>query len=118
MALERPPAAIARNVEAHVPGAYEWLYQQLEAIHRDLPATATSWWRSKAKNASVGGAADSQHLLGLAIDIVYPSSLIRRTAIPRLQAAGFTVIDEGDHVHVQVFRAQPAVSELIRAFAR
>lgn len=57
----------------------------------------TSWWRDRATNARVGGAANSQHLTALAVDLVgdvraLHSALVRQGLVP---------INEGDHLHVQ-----------------
>lgn len=63
------------------------------------PLRLTSWYRDPARNAAVGGAAASRHLRGLAIDVV-ASDLPR--AIAAFRAQGLRVIDERDHLHVQV----------------
>lgn len=64
---------------------------------------ATSWWRSAASNAAVGGNRSSQHLIGAALDFVSPS--ISYTRLRRaLAASGQDSVNEGDHVHVEYFR--------------
>lgn len=60
--------------------------------------TVTSWWRSPWKNREVGGVTNSLHMLGLAWDVVPPTL----NNISRLRALGLKVIDEGDHLHVQI----------------
>lgn len=107
MALERPPTQLARAVESYAPGIWQYFLGALQAAINPMPELVrlTSWWRSPAKNVSVGGVEDSQHLAGLAVDLVFPTASSRRTGIARLQAQGLTVIDEGDHVHAQVLRA-------------
>jgi uncharacterized protein YcbK (DUF882 family) len=61
----------------------------------------TSWYRDPARNAACGGAAFSKHLRALAIDVrVAPAERLR--AIVAFQNAGLRVIDEGDHLHVQL----------------
>ena len=65
----------------------------------------TSWWRSARQNERVGGDAESQHLLGLALDLVSdePAELVAS-----LREMGLTAVDEGDHVHVQALKAGEA----------
>jgi len=82
---------------------YRAFLQRVDAGSSGVPiAAVTSWWRSRSRNASVGGAVYSQHLLGFALDLVTPkpAALVRA-----LNAAGLFATDEGDHVHVQAFRA-------------
>lgn len=59
----------------------------------------SSWYRDPRENARVGGAARSQHLKGLAID-VNPSA-----SAAAFQSQGLTVIPEGDHLHIQYYRS-------------
>ena len=64
----------------------------------------TSYIRSVEHNRRVGGHPRSQHLYGLAADIVPLVS--ERSSLKRaMRAQGLVVIDEGDHVHVQLLRA-------------
>ena len=64
-------------------------------------ASVTSWKRTTAHNAVVGGVAFSAHLLGLAVDVVYdePGQLIWRTRWA--ERLGLRLIAEGDHDHLQ-----------------
>lgn len=62
----------------------------------------SSYVRTPARNAAVGGSRFSQHLLGLAIDFVGNTS----HPFPReLRRQGLVAVDEGDHLHVQYLRA-------------
>lgn len=67
---------------------------------RNADVEATSWWRSPAENARVGGDLFSQHLVGWALDVVGPGS---QDFAKRARIAGLTVVTEPTHVHVQVF---------------
>lgn len=66
---------------------------------------ASSWWRDFETNIRVGGAPRSQHRLALAVDLTGVRS---PGFLARLRAFGLTVIDEGDHVHVQYLAAGAA----------
>ena len=62
---------------------------------------ASSWWRSAPDNAAVGGARESQHLVGLAVDVEAADPARAAASFSR---AGFTVVDEGSHLHLQTFQ--------------
>lgn len=80
-------------------------------VLNDATWSFTSWWRSPQENARVGGDPRSQHLLGLALDIVPAdttlSSLASALRAYASDALGtpFVVVLESDHVHVQRFPA-------------
>lgn len=71
---------------------------------RGIEARVTSFWRSTDRNRAVGGAARSQHLYGLAADVV-PRRADWQRAKRAWQGEDLVVIDEGDHLHVQRFPA-------------
>jgi hypothetical protein len=58
----------------------------------------TSWFRSLAENEEVGGDPDSQHLVGLAVDVDGPH-LVQLEANCRDE--GLVPVMEPDHLHVQ-----------------
>lgn len=86
---------------------------ELRAFHAKLaklilPAGSrvSGWWRTPESNASSGGREYSQHLLGLAIDIVTPNPRAVIDAASRLGLiAIYHNVGSGWHVHVQ---ARPA----------
>lgn len=66
-------------------------------------ARVTSWWRTPARNAAVGGHPESQHLIGTAADFVPIAPSTYADIARALEGAGLVVVDEGDHVHAQLF---------------
>ena len=104
MSVMAPPQGLMRTIEL-IFGPGFWNRWASGAWSRaGAGFVVTSWYRDPARNASVGGAAKSQHLIGLAIDLAGPSHG-KAALAAELQAEGFTVIDEGDHLHVQTFPA-------------
>ena len=96
----RPPQAIVHRVERSLPGA---LARIDRAIERLPPGSVvTSRWRSEQKNRDVNGEPDSQHLLGLAIDVVGPDLAAIAAS---LEASGLLAIPAPRHVHGQVLSA-------------
>lgn len=103
--LYAPPPFIATPLQP-------WLVDFMARVRKGVAAFtsstgvapyATNWWRSDAHNDRVGGHRYSQHLLGLAVDLV-PSGYgaMHYDALRRAMAAAELVaINEGDHVHVQ-----------------
>lgn len=65
-----------------------------------FPLSVTSWLRSRKHNAQVGGAANSQHLSGLAMDIVLDDTNQTAEFLTWAQRQGLQTIMEGDHIHV------------------
>lgn len=64
--------------------------------------TVSSTFRSREHNRAVGGAPNSYHLVGRAIDVVRRAQVKHSDLHATLQAAGFNIIeslDEGDHSH-------------------
>lgn len=64
----------------------------------------TSRQRSAAKNAQVGGVKNSYHMTDNARDFVPPEGMDMGSLAAKLKAtfgAGYDVINEGDHVHVE-----------------
>lgn len=76
-----------------------WWIPRVSAALAQLPgARVTSFWRSPERNALCGGHPESQHLVGLAIDVVHPGALAAFHRVGLVHT-----IDEGDHVHNQVY---------------
>lgn len=63
----------------------------------------TSFWRSPEKNRQVHGSPKSQHLIGTALDVVPRGDF--EAFKERARLAGLVAVNEGDHVHLQLFQA-------------
>ncbi len=68
--------------------------------------SVTSWGRTVAHNAKVGGVPESAHLLWTAADVVYDANGVPPPGVtPHREALaarlGLQLIHEGDHDHVQ-----------------
>jgi len=101
MSLQAPPLAFARAF----PEFYRWLLPRLNELARTFPNwQATSWYRTPGRNFEVGGAARSQHLLAWAADFSGPRDQAR-AFVELARRRGLVAVDEGDHVHVQMFPA-------------
>ena len=103
MPIVGPPPQLVSAVERLAPGVYRRFFELLNTAHRGLRVQPTSYWRSSSDNRRVGGAGSSQHLVATAIDLVYASRSDREAGKRAMQRLGLTVIDEGDHVHVQAW---------------
>jgi len=64
--------------------------------------TVSSWFRTPEKNRIEGGAPESQHLFGLAWDLVVPRASIPHL-VQHMRGQGLVAVQERDHVHVQAF---------------
>jgi len=94
-----PPRRVMEYVERKAPGFWRaWVQVVSSAL---VPGVSiSSWYRSPADNARVGGEPRSQHLLGIAIDL--PLTNPNRQVAGRLQRSGFQIISESDHWHAQL----------------
>jgi uncharacterized protein YcbK (DUF882 family) len=62
--------------------------------------SVTSWFRSEARNALVGGLPKSLHKKGLAIDVVLDSDVSLKDFKADAEILGLYVYNEGDHLHL------------------
>lgn len=98
--IEQPPFEVIR---ATYPELVRFL-TGLGQIRVPRGTQVTSWYRDPYHNRQVGGAATSQHLLGLAIDLVVPAEGVG-SIVQQARRAGLVPVVESDHVHLQ---ARPA----------
>lgn len=96
--IRPPPIEIWYPVSRWIPGVYPWFISRANAALRLSGSSPSSWWRSVSVNESVGGAPTSQHLVGLALDVIGGDARVWRQS-------GLIVVDEGDHLHVQAYPA-------------
>ena len=121
MAGRAVPPQIAAVVERFVPGALAGFSQLVNLAHAGLAGvTVTSYWRSpsdteraRAQRVAAGyklasTSPFSQHLLGTGIDLAYRDATTKARARAAMQRYGLVVIDEGNHLHAQLFRAGQA----------
>lgn len=69
----------------------------------EFGGSVTSWIRTMKRNTIVGGHPRSRHMTGFGVDVV----LDEESHIPAFRDAayqlGLSVLDEGDHLHIQPF---------------
>jgi len=109
-----PPINTLRFFDRLLPGIWgQWgaaAEEGLRQVDEGAPGETilTSWFRSPNENRRAGGHADSQHLVGLAFDVVPgkgTSPLAINEAAQIFQRLGFDVAPAETHVHVQTFPA-------------
>lgn len=64
-------------------------------------ASVTSWFRTSAHNAKVGGVAGSAHRFGLAADVVYDLASPPADGPAVAEKLGLMLLREKDHDHLQ-----------------
>jgi hypothetical protein len=83
-----------------------------------LPMVIDSWWRPPAYNQFIGGASDSQHVMGLAIDFRIPimtPDQIRAKLINRLDSMGVRMeLETPTWVHVDMKQIGPGESRTFK----
>lgn len=91
--------------DCEIKGLNEKLIQMLDNARSiaGIPFVITSGLRSIEKNREVGGAEDSAHLKGLAVDLKCNYSESRFIIVSALLMAGFKRIGIApDHIHVDI----------------
>jgi hypothetical protein len=85
-----------------------FLALDLARVGTGVPIVISSGYRTANHNAAVGGKPASLHLVGRAADLVFGDPLNRARVVEwLLRDPRVVVIDEGDHVHVQVRGVSP-----------
>lgn len=77
----------------------------IRTLQRRFGFSVTSWFRSPKRNKAKGGHPKSKHLRGLAVDAVLDDMKDEKQKAELTAAAramGLGVVDEGDHLHIQV----------------
>lgn len=99
MSFSHPP----ENLLVPLAPIYDYLFRRLGVISQADPTLLlTSWYRTEATNAAVGGSPESQHLLGFAVDVEtdFPEQVEQFA-----RGLGLIGVNEFDHVHLQIFPA-------------
>jgi len=86
------PILFSRQISFHIYLLY---------LQKKYDLRITSYIRSKKHNADVGGHQKSQHLTGLAADVVLPNKDRKTALLEDIKIFEMTAIDEGDHIHIQ-----------------
>jgi len=111
--VRTPPQALLQHRIAG--SAIRAFAGRFNAVRWPADARLTSWWRTPEGNATAAGAEFSQHLLGLAADLVTSRP---REAVALAQRAGLVALyhnaGSGWHVHVQS-RPRGYVQQLVSA---
>lgn len=109
--IQRPPpeqmaqtGALAEETERRVRAALA----EFGRLNPGAVAVVTSWWRSSAHNAAVGGAPWSQHRLGTAMDVAPLDTHFLECLAGALRRAGLISVPYGQHVHAQLLQAGQA----------
>lgn len=76
-------------------------HQTMMVLSSRFAFRETSGYRDVLSNAQVGGHPQSRHMLWLARDVVLSHSHDIPHFVQEAKRQGLTVIDEGDHLHVQ-----------------
>lgn len=70
--------------------------------------SVTSWIRTPARNKKVGGHERSNHIVGFGADLVPDDPAAKPALVAAAWKLGLDAIDEGDHVHIEVDKANQA----------
>jgi len=99
-----PPQSLVDQMDAELPGIWPAFLGRVVAGVRESRSNVrlSSWFRDPISNQNVGGAIDSQHLVGLAVDLTTDNPVALERA---LDAQGIVAVREGSHVHVQAYPA-------------
>jgi len=102
--LRIPPHTLVQAVDRAIPGIWPaFLNRVITGVNEaNVRVGVSSWYRDRFSNARAGGSRQSQHLVGLGIDLVTDNVVALENA---LDAQGLVAINEGTHVHVQAFPA-------------
>ncbi len=100
MSVRVPPQDVIRAAR---PQLVDFL-TRLHHIRVGPSIRLTSWYRDEVTNRRVGGAPDSQHLLGLALDLI-GKELDLRQLVLQVRAVGVIAVREPRHVHLQALPA-------------
>lgn len=70
--------------------------------------SVTSWIRTPNRNRKVGGHERSNHIVGFGADLVPDDPAAKAALVAAARKLNLDAIDEGDHVHIEVDKANQA----------
>ena len=103
------------------PNVFEIRATFLEHVFRIIKVnngSITSWIRSPAHNAQVGGLPQSLHTIGLAVDAVFDHPNDTLAAMISARTAGLHWLKEPNHLHIQALPITPQPPKLYPAMER
>lgn len=107
-----PPRLTLQFFDRLIPGVWTQFGASAQAALLEVDAgnvgetVLTSWFRTPLENKRAGGHPDSQHLVGMAFDVVPgkgTTTLAINEAAQIFARFGFTVVPARTHLHVQAF---------------
>ncbi len=102
MSARPPPFELLQS--GWLPYIQNFVARVLRSVPPGTAPGLSSWWRSFALNARIGGSEESQHLFGIAVDVTGPRDLLGY--IEHLaEHNGLIGVQESAHLHLQLFPA-------------
>jgi len=98
--VRAPPIGIVR---ALLPELIQF-FEGLRGVRVGRSIRVTSWWRSSVDNRRVGGHPDSQHRLGLALDLIGEEEELLELLLD-VRQVGMVAVLEPTHLHIQLLPA-------------
>lgn len=76
--------------------------EKIERIRKQIKMSATSSFRTRKRNAYVGGMINSKHLENLAVDVILDFKIDSERLQELCKNENLTCLDEKNHFHIQI----------------